>query len=273
LGTLGSSQFRQEAVLLGVGLKHRLQALVLLSSRRLLGDSIGLLAFLLVQTKLREAIGSLISSLILEAQVLDQILAWVGGDQSLHHLPVCLFFFTGGICGPSLTECLEVTLLQSVLEGFRGISNALINLERRNLDLGHTRVLLIKAKRNYPATKAKGGTAWPFEPARSLGKSEFGDLRLCLGLVEEVFAVQGLVVVGNSLSIVGLRVLQGLDRDPSIERGGSKEVRVVRVPASLEGPVRDNGELSVGLTGLWVPADVAVILTGRKKKAWVMVTP
>jgi hypothetical protein len=112
-----------------------LQALVLLSTGWLLGDSVGLLAFLLVQTELRETIGSFVSSLILEAQVLDQIFARISRDQSLHHLPVCLFFLTGGFGCPSLAKCLEVTFLQGVLKGFRGISNTLINLERCDLDL------------------------------------------------------------------------------------------------------------------------------------------
>jgi hypothetical protein len=40
---------------------------------------------------------------------------------------------------------------------------------------------------------------------------------LCLGLGKEIFAVKRLVVIRNCLVIVGLGVLQGLDRDLAVE--------------------------------------------------------
>jgi hypothetical protein len=94
LSTLGSSQFREEAVTFRVRIKHGLQTLVLLDSSGFGGCAVGVLAFLLVQAKLGETVGGLIS-LILESKVLHQTLARVFGDQSLHHLPVCLLCFTG----------------------------------------------------------------------------------------------------------------------------------------------------------------------------------
>lgn len=94
-----------------------------------------------------------------------------------------------------------------------------------------------------------------------------------LSLSKEIFTIQGLVLVCNGLSIVRLGVLEGLDRDSAVERSSGEEVRVVRVPASLEGPVCDNGEFAIGLAGLRVPADVAVVLAGREKEVGVLVTP
>jgi hypothetical protein len=93
-----------------------------------------------------------------------------------------------------------------------------------------------------------------------------------LGLGKEVFTIQGLVVVGDGLGVV-LGVLQGLDRDPAIKGSSGKEVRVVRVPASLEGPVGDNGEFAICLAGLGVPADVAAIFTRREHKIRILVAP
>jgi hypothetical protein len=93
-----------------------------------------------------------------------------------------------------------------------------------------------------------------------------------LGLSKEVFAIQGLVVVGDGLRVV-LGVLQGLDGDSAIEGSSGEEVGVVRVPAGLEGPVGDNGELAICLAGLGVPANVAVILTRREHKIRILVAP
>jgi hypothetical protein len=98
-------------------------------------------------------------------------------------------------------------------------------------------------------------------------------LGLSLRLVKEVFAVQGLVVIGNGLGAIALRVLEGLDTDLSIKRRGREEVGVVGVPAGLEGPVRDNGELSVCLAGLGVPTDITVIFAGRQEEIRIMLTP
>jgi hypothetical protein len=42
-------------------------------------------------------------------------------------------------------------------------------------------------------------------------------LRLCLGLGKEIFAIECLIMIRNGLVIVGLGVLQGLDRDLAVE--------------------------------------------------------
>lgn len=96
---------------------------------------------------------------------------------------------------------------------------------------------------------------------------------LRLRLIKEVFAVQGLIVIGDGLGIIGLRVLQGLDTNLAIKGRGCEEVRVVGVPAGLEGPVRDNGELSVCFTGLRVPTDITVIFAARQQEIWIMLAP
>ena len=73
--------------------------------------------------------------------------------------------------------------------------------------------------------------------------------------------------------VVGLGVLEGLDGDLSIKRRSGEEVGVMRVPASLEGPVGNNRELAVSVTGLRVPANVAVIFSRREQEIRVPGTP
>ena len=80
-------------------------------------------------------------------------------------------------------------------------------------------------------------------------------------------------MVDNGLGGIAFSVLKGLDRNPSIERCSCKEVRIVRVPASLEGPVGNNGKFAVGLTSLGVPANVTVILARGYQKIRILVAP
>lgn len=82
-----------------------------------------------------------------------------------------------------------------------------------------------------------------------------------LSLCKEVLAIESLVFVGDSRGGLGARVLDSLDRDLPVEGSGSKEVGVVGIPTSLEGPVRDNRELSVCLSRLRVPTDCTIILS------------
>ena len=96
-------------------------------------------------------------------------------------------------------------------------------------------------------------------------------MSLCLR--EEVFAIESLVLVVDGLRGICASVLNGLDRNSAVERSGSEKVGVVRVPASLERPVCDNGEFAVAVACLRVPADRAVVLARGKKKVWVLVAP